>query len=459
MEQIFFFNRLIYDYLLNWKKDTNKKPIVIRGARQVGKTKIIEKFSLEYKNFVYFNFERYPEDADLFSSKKPDKILNLLSIKFSKDLSNDDTLIFLDEIQSAPSLIPILRYFYEEMPNLSIIAAGSLLEFALMDNEYSIPVGRIEYLFMEPLTFEEFLLASGKSGFVDFLDNYTISESIPDSIHNEFLELLKNYIFVGGMPEAVKVYLNSKGNFLEVNKVHENILNNLKDDFNKYRKRIPEQNIRKVFKAIPRVVGKKLKYTEIDQLMQAKEIQKVLDLLMYAKLFYPVYHTSASGLPLASQTNEKFFKPLFLDVGLLNHFFEHDLLLLTNLININPVYKGALFEQFIGQNLLFTTDFYKEPEIFYWAREKPNSSAEIDYLTSVKSRIIPIEVKSGAGGSIKSLQIFLKEKNLNFGIRFYLGKPKLEKLEVTLSDSKTKIKYDLLSLPLYFVNKFKKFIE
>ena len=367
-------------------------------------------------------------------------------------------MLFLDEIQSCPELIAILRYFYEEMPELAIICAGSLLEFAFNEKEFSVPVGRIEYHFMGPILFSEFLYALGHNNLNELLNTYELKGQIPLSIHNQLLQLLKVYFIVGGMPESVLQYVQTQGSFFECNKVHENITTTFRDDFAKYKKRIPEDRIRKVFNSLPGLVGKKFKYVNIDPSEKAKEINKVLLLLEYAKIFYPTYHSSCASLPLASQVNHKFMKPLFLDIGLMANSMGVSYELLNSNTDLNNVNQGILTEQFIGQHLLYSGPSFKTPYLYYWGREKKNSSAEVDYVVSVDTKIVPIEVKSGKSGKLKSLALFLLEKNKDFAVRFYSDLPSIEERNTNISGHRNNKKYKLLSLPLYLVEQLPRLI-
>jgi predicted AAA+ superfamily ATPase len=349
-----------------------------------------------------------------------------------------------------PQVIPVLRYFYEEKPELCVVAAGSLLEFVLRNHSFPMPVGRLEYLHLGPMTFEEFLEASGESGLLKLINEVDLpkkkADPFPLPLHRQLMDQIRIYCMTGGMPEAVNAFLQESWEGCEA--VKSNILSTYEDDFSKYRQRVSDVRVRKVFQKIPRLIGEKLKYVHIDPLERAKDLSLALDLLCMARVGYRVFHSSASGVPLGAEINEKFFKLLFLDVGLVSSVcglnrlnFERD--------DLNLVNQGKLAEQFIGQHLLYDRPCYQTPEVYYWAREKKNASAEIDYVISRGSQVIPIEVKSGKTGSLRSMHVFLKEKKLSLGIRFNSERPSVFKER----------DYTLLSLPFYLAGQLQRLVS
>ena len=249
--------RISLDYLKKWKDRATRKPLVIRGARQVGKSFLVRLMASEaFANLVEINFERMPDAASLFISKTPRTILPLLEARFNVPIKPGKTLLFLDEIQAAPEVFAALRYFHEEMPELHVIAAGSLLEFVLLEHSFSMPVGRIEYLHLGPMSFEEFLLALGREKLRQWLMRFTLAEVIPDGLHRELLDLVRQYCVVGGMPEAVAAFARN-GSYQECEQVQQSILSTYRDDFSKYASKVRHQRVEKVFTKIPRLVGRK----------------------------------------------------------------------------------------------------------------------------------------------------------------------------------------------------------
>ncbi|KPA11123.1 ATPase AAA [Candidatus Magnetomorum sp. HK-1] len=445
-------------YLMDWKKKDNRKPMVIRGARQVGKTYLVRKFAREcFDNMLEVNFEKDFEIATIFKSKNPRKIIQLLELQYNIHLKPGATLLFLDEIQAAPEILASLRYFYEEFPELHIISAGSLLEFALEEPIYSMPVGRIEYLFLGPMQFEEFLKAFGEDKLCNFLETYQINEDYSEMIHNRLMELFRIYLVTGGMPGPLSAYVKNES-WQACEEEKNALLITFQDDFNKYGTKIKTQKLQLVFKKVPLVVGTKFKYVNISRDDKPNEIAKALDMLCLARVVHRIFHTSGTGVPLGATINDKKFKSLFLDVGIMSSISGLNLLDFEKAEDVILVNSGAICEQFIGQHLLFSKHLYQEPELHYWVREKKGASSEVDYLISEGPNIIPIEIKAGKTGSLKSLHMFIKEKKSSFGLKFCSSPPSMFDNE-TVIISGEQISYRLLSLPLYMVGQCRRLIR
>jgi predicted AAA+ superfamily ATPase len=449
--------RSALDYLIKWKMRARRKPLVIRGARQVGKSYLVSMFAEQnFSDFIEINFEKNQEVISLFSGT-PEKIIKLLELKYNKIIDIENTLLFLDEIQAAPEVFAKLRYFYEDLPGLHIIAAGSLLEFILEEHTFSMPVGRIEYLHLGPMTFEEFLAANGKTMLVDFIQNYSVSEHLPDSVHSDLVSLFKTYLIIGGMPEAVLTF-SETNSFYESEIVKESILGTYVDDFNKYSSRVNHMRILNVFKKLPLMVGEKFKYVNVDRNERAQSIEKALHMLEMAKIAYRVRHSACNGVPLGSQVNEKKFKVLFLDVGLMAGACGMSMIDIDNADDLMMVNSGSLCEQFAGQHLLYSDEYYKKPDLFYWVRDAKSSSAEVDYIISSGSRIIPVEVKAGKTGRLKSLHQFIKEKGVDLAVRINLSKPSVFQDSNKLPGGQS-VDYRLLSIPFYLIGQTHRLIE
>ncbi len=346
-------------------------------------------------------------------------------------------------------MLASLRYFYEDLPQLHVLCAGSLLEFALEALTFSMPVGRIEYFYLGPMTFDEFLLALGEQGLLDFLMHYHMNDEIPIAIHQKLLSLLKTFLIIGGMPEAVQAYVSNQ-DFLMVERVKRSILDTYQDDFSKYSAVQPPYLLRSIFETIPGLIGQKIKYSQINPNVKSGIIANKIRLLAMAKIMTMVYHSSANGLPLGAQVNQKIFKLIFLDSGLLSTQLGLSFLDLYKVEELNLVHSGMLAEQFIGQHLLYMKPYYEPPHLYYWRREMKSSQAEIDYVISYRQKIIPIEVKAGKTGTLKSLHLFMAEKNALLGVRFSSQLPSL------VSDSQGKT---LLSLPLYMVGQLTRLLS
>ena len=444
-------------YLGNWKDKKTRKPLVIRGARQVGKSYLVRQFAGAYAlDLLEINLELNDDYIACFQSFEPKQIITLLELKASHKVVPGKTLLFLDEIQAAPQVFAALRYFYEILPQLHIIAAGSLLEFILEEHSFSMPVGRIEYMHLGPLNFKEFLEGIGKGQLGKFLQEYHSSTPFPVVVHDELMKMFKLYLAIGGMPEAIQVYSDTDS-LLEVDMIKQSILLTYRDDFSKYGRRFKHSRMQKVFQKLPFQIGKKLKYVNLDPNEKSAELKKALHLLELARIYYPVYHTAANGIPLRAQTNEKMQKPLFLDVGLLTKACGVSYVDIDAADEVTLVNLGSLCEQFVGQHLLYARACYEEPELFYWCREKRQSSAEIDYVLSYGSKIIPVEIKAGKTGTLKSLHVFMKEKKLSYGVRFNAEKPSYCDIPISLPGASGKFR--LLSLPLYMVEELSRMVN
>jgi uncharacterized protein len=454
--------RLELEYLNTWIARERRKPIVIRGARQVGKSTLVRLFAKQQSlDLVELNFEQSPGDASLFVSNDPNKIIPLIGAHIDQDIIPKRTLLFLDEIQKTPEILISLRYFYEQMPELAVISAGSLLDIALVDLNFSMPVGRIEYLHLGPMSFQAFLLALNKQQLLEFIKNYKLGEEIPLAIHQKTLDLLKSYFIVGGLPEAVEQYAATKS-FVEAERIKRDLISTYQDDFAKYASSSQQHRVRLIFNKAPRILGEKFKYSNINSEDKSTLIKEALDNLVLAKIINRVFHTNANGLPLGAEINEKQFKTYFLDVGLVVSALD---LKISNFIDekeVTLVNSGKIAEQFIAQHLLYFRSLGESPALYYWNREQKSSSAEIDFIVANNGKIIPIEVKAGTSGSLKSLHYFLQEKDLNLGVKFCSQKPSLTTEQVRLvakgKKAETK-KYQLLTLPLYMVEELERLLE
>ncbi len=450
--------RTLEQYLIKWKNKRNRKPLIIRGARQVGKTYTVEQFAKKnYEVFIDVNFEEIPDLKDFFQTNEVNRIKQNLEIYFGKKIVANKTLLFLDEIQICPKAIITLRYFYEKNPDLHIIAAGSLLDHVLNELKYSMPVGRVEFAYMYPLDFYEFLEATGNKLLVDFLKNYNLNNEIPQALHSKLLDFLRQYYFVGGMPEAVKVY-KEENSFADVENVHESIIKSLEYDFGKYGTRKGQDVLVKTIRYIPKAVGKKFRYRNVTDAERIENIRIAINLLRMSRIVHFAYNTTASIVPLESGVKENMFKPVFMDIGLANHILK---LRLTNVRNLITGNEGDLAEQFVGQQLLTMFPEYIDSQLYYWQREKRNSESEIDFVTEYNSDILPIEVKAGKTGRLKSLHIYVAEKKLNKAIRFNINLPNYGEINhsVNIGASVKSVKYHLLSLPLYLVKEYGRLVD
>lgn len=392
--------RMVLAQLSKWKTSENRKPLIVRGARQVGKTWSVEQFGrAEFANLVKIDFEKRPTLKPLFEGDLvPGRLIEQLELVTGQAIRPGETLLFLDEIQACPRAIASLRYFHEELPALHVIAAGSLLDFAL--SEVSVPVGRVSYLEMHPLTFREYLQATGNEPAAAALARGPAAFEAP--VHDILLNALKRFLFVGGLPACVAVVAKG-GTLLDVFSVQDDILKAYRDDFAKYAGRSDRSCLDAVMLNVARRVGEQLKYTTLDANHSGQTNRKAFELLCLARVLHKIPSSNPAALPLGASANEQRFKAAFLDVGLMQRLcglpvdreMQHGDLL--------DIYRGQLAEQFVAQELLVA----QGRELYYWSREARGSQAEVDFLVTHEGRIHPVEVKSGAGGQLRSLHMAL----------------------------------------------------
>jgi len=444
--------RDIESYLNLWKESANRKPLIVRGARQVGKTFSIEAFGRKnFKHFLLLNPEQDNNLKIIFQSRNPVLIVNELTALYNIPIIEGETLLFIDEIQIIPEAIAVLRYFYEQMPGLHVIAAGSLLDHTLNEIPFSMPVGRVEFAYMYPLSFREFLMANNQEGLVDYMKGFELHQPFSEAIHQKLLEFLRLYFFIGGMPEAVKVYVETK-NLTEVEKVHTSILTSFQYDFAKYGSRKQQEYLKDSLQYVAKNIGKKVKFSAINRNVHSSYIKDALLKLELSRIVHLVRKTKSSKVPINQYVDNNVFKPLFLDIGLVCSVSRIKLIDIKDLITD---YEGTLAEQFVGQELLTSFNYYEDAKLFYWIREAKNTNAEIDFLHQIENTIYPVEVKAGKIGTLKSLQVYLAEKKEKTGIRLNTDLPSVGnnlKAVVTIRGNKKIINYNLISLPLYFTS-------
>lgn len=425
--------RFIEKKLLEWKESSRRKPLIIRGARQVGKTYSIQKFGKSsFLNLHTVDLEKRKNLHTVFEGDlNPERIISELEIFLNKKITPGKSLLFFDEIQSCPRAIMALRYLYEELPELHVIAAGSLLEFSMSD--ISFPVGRTQFLDMYPLTFPEYLTAIGR----EEAANIVLSKPKPvsQSIHRLLLDELKKYFFIGGMPESIKVYVDSKSlneSFL----VHRELCESFRHDFSKYTPRIGMECLDSVLTGTARHVGQQIIYTHLTDLCTHPTVKKAFHTLCKARVISKVSSASPAGLPLKATARSKRFKAILVDIGLWQHLNEIDIAKEYLRADLLSIYQGAMAEQFVGQEILAA----QNSSLYYWSRSAKSSTAEVDYLAVIDGKIVPVEVKSGPSGRLRSLHLLLDTfQNCPFGVIF--SSAPFSQLE------KQKLKF----IPLYYV--------
>lgn len=445
-------------YLLEWFFDPHRKPMMMRGARQVGKTWLVRNLAkAANKTLIEINFEKNPEFHPLFHSNEPEKIIRNIELAMDIRIDIHNTLLFLDEIQVVPELLAKLRWFYESLPLLPVIAAGSLLDFALAEHTFSMPVGRITYMHIEPLSFEEFLWAKNSNQLVHFLQTVSTQENIVEPIHTKLMRLFQEYVIIGGMPQAVSTWIESNA-LNKVSKAHSDLLLAYRDDFSKYPKKIPTQYLEDVMTAVPKLLGQKFVFSRVNTNVRADNLKQALDSLCKARVCHMIYATHGNGLPLAAEVNSKRFKVALVDVGLVSAALDLRLDQIELLHDINLINSGAIAEQVVNQLLRTTQPFYVEPRSFYWVREEKSANAEIDYFIQHAGKIIPVEVKSGATGSMKSLQLFMHLKQYQLAVRINSDVPHFVKVNAKTHDGKL-LDYQLLSIPFYLIEQLPRLLD
>ena len=411
--------RKIDEELSNWRLGGGEKPLLLRGARQVGKSTAVRHLAESFAHFLEINFEGQKHVHKLFAGDLNAKDLcHNLSILFNVPIVPGKTLLFFDEIQACVPAISSLRFFYEQYPELHVIAAGSLLEFALAEIP-SFGVGRVRSMFVYPLSFDEYLKALGEALLLDAKNKASLGKPLSDPLHQKLVNHVKRFLVLGGMPEVVSTYVQHN-NFTRCGQVLDDLIVSLKTDFTKYKKQVPFLRITEVFDSVVKQSGGKFMYAKANTGANHNQVKEAVELLILAGLVIPTTHTSANGLPLGAESNPKKRKMQLLDTGIFQRLLGlsiSDLLLETEFDVIN---KGSIAEQYVGLELLKSASCFRPETLFFWHREAKSSNAEVDYVVQKGTDIIPVEVKSGTKGSMQSLYLFMEEKKSKYGIRFSL---------------------------------------
>ncbi len=438
------FIRNIAKFLREWKERQNRKPLVIRGARQVGKTSAVQVFGKEsFETYIPINLE-IQGHADLFSRMLPIReLLRIIELQFNKKITPGSTLIFIDEVQNSVVAMSQLRYFYEEMPDLHVIAAGSLLEVKIRTEGFSFPVGRVEYCYLRPVAFDEFLAALQETEALGYLRSVTPDAVIPMEIHALMTKKFQEYLLVGGMPEAVARYVETRS-FIDIDSVYESILTGFMDDVAKYAGVARTKYIQHVIEHSARYIGLPVKYERFGESnFRSREMSEAFDVLEKAMVISRVHASASRQLPLMANLR-KAPKLLHLDIGLVNYQLGIRSEI-AGIADINAVYQGQVGEQIVGQTLL-SLHTRKAVKLHYWYREQKGATSEIDYLVNFGNRLFPVEVKSGKTGTLKSLHNFMDEGTKGFAVRIFSGRMARERISTP-----GKKQFTLLSVPFYLL--------
>ncbi|MDI6731849.1 MAG: AAA family ATPase [Candidatus Margulisbacteria bacterium] len=445
------FNRKVINYLKQWKNRKKHKPLILRGARQVGKTSAVEIFAKEnFAQLININLEN-PEHGALFREPLSLQDFNqIIQLKFNQKIEEGKTLLFIDEIQNSVPLMRLLRFFYEEQPNLHVIAAGSLLEVKLHKASFSFPVGRVEYTYLHPLDFFEYLEAKGERILLDILRNIQTGSSVPQAIHDQSIKLFNEYMLIGGMPEAVKTFIETQ-DILAVNRVYNSLFTSFLDDVYKY---APDSKVKYLIHVIenaPLFAGQTITYEHFaNSAYRSREMGEAFDTLEKTMLVNRIVGSKETALPLVPK-KKKAPKIIFIDIGMVNYKMgirEQ----LFNIKDLSSLYQGRIAEQVVGQNLLSLVHDQLVP-VSYWYRDIPGSTAEVDYIIAHKGMIMPIEVKSGSSGRLRSLVEFTKRTGMKIAVRVYGGVFREEAIK------SGNVSFKLISIPFYLLPRITELVD
>lgn len=411
-----YFRRHIDEQLQQWKEAPRRKPLLIRGTRQVGKSTAVRELGKLFRFFVEINLEKQPDLLQLFPANiDVKKTCEKLSGTLGIPIVPGDTLLFIDEIQVSKEAIMSLRYFKEDYPELHVIAAGSLLEFTLEELP-SFGVGRIRSLYMYPFSFDEFLMAQGLDLTIDYKKQATSEEPLTEKAHKDIVDQLRTFYLVGGMPAAVTEWVETHS-FIEVAHTHTDIIQTYEDDFNKYKKRVSPNLLRQVLRSVALQAGNKFVYAQAVRDVHSSVVRDALHLLTLAGLIVPVTHTNGTGVPLGAEENSNYTKYLFFDLGVMLTMLDipaADILLASDVDLVN---KGGTSEVFAGLEMIKYRDCLQKPEMHYWENTAKGSNAEVDYLRVRSGQVLPVEVKANTQGSMQSLWVFMRMRKLHDAIR------------------------------------------
>lgn len=438
------FKRNILEKLSVWSEKENRKPLVLRGSRQVGKTSIVNMFAQNFDTFLYLNLEDRRAKS-LFDTDKPTSDLLIAIYLFcNKPRLQNRTLLFIDEIQNSPAAVARLRYFYEETPEIYVIAAGSLLE-SLIGSHISFPVGRVEYMAVHPCGFGEFLGALSETE----LAKAVLNCSVPDVLHSKTMDLFNTFTLIGGMPEIVAHYAKHK-DLVSLNDIFETLLAGYKDDVEKYaRNELMRYIIRYILQEGWQFAAQRIKLGNFaGSSYKSREMSEAFRTLEKTMLLELVYPTINTALPLTSDLKRS-PKLIWLDTGLVNYVanIQKEVFGAKDILD---VWRGDIAEQIVAQELL-SNDYNVSTKRKYWVRDKKGSDAEIDFIIQKDSRIIPVEVKSGHNAKLKSLQIFMENSPAEIAVRIWSQPFSID--EITLPNNK---KYRLYNVPFYYAGQLKK---
>lgn len=434
-----------------WLFDPFRKPLILRGARQVGKTWLVRNLAeRQNRELIEFNFERDPSTQRLFHSNNPHTILGEISLWLGRPITPENSILFLDEIQAVDGLLAKLRWFAEELPQLPIVAAGSLLEFTLADHTFSMPVGRVGFLHVEPMIFSEFLQAHGQHDLLERLTSWKAESEFSTTLHDVAHSWFYRYIMVGGMPAVVNNDI-AGSDAHKIRDIQYDLTATYRSDFTKYNKKIDTRILEATLVAVANSIGKKFIYARIQESIKQTHARQALDMLDNARVCHSVQHTSANGIPLGGEIKDSFRKVILNDIGIFHAIVRTPAQsVFPAFENIAPQIRSQMIEQIAGQQFRCLGPTSGDgPDLYYWQRDG-GRPGEIDYLLQLDSKIVPVELKSGVTGSMKSLHQFMYDKNLNYALRFDQNPPSQFDVSVKTTQGNP-VQYRMKSLPYYFL--------
>ena len=418
-----YYKRIIDQYLSEWAARPDHKPVLLRGARQVGKSTAVRHLGEQFEYFVEINLEKQSEYKALFQPNLDvRRIVPQMAAMHGTPIIPGRTLLFIDEIQDCTEAIMALRYFKEDLPELHVVAAGSLLEFVL-DDIPTFGVGRIHSMYMYPMTFDEFLEANDETLLLETRNQASPTFPLPIPLHDKLTSLIRTFMLVGGMPESVAKWVETH-DYLQCQEVQDDIVTGYEADFPKYKKKVDPQLLRLTMRSAAQQATRKFMYSQMPGGYKTAEVKKALELLIKANILVPVTHTDANGLPLGNERDDSYRKMLLLDTGLMVRLLNMAMGDITEITThiltataVDLVNKGPMAEMLAGLELLHYRTPNLQHELFYWTRQARNATAEVDYILPYNMQVLPFEVKAGVQGGMKSLWDFMREKGLSQAIR------------------------------------------